>query len=308
MDCSTPGFPVLHYHLEFPRIHVHWVRDATPVSFCHQSFPASESFPMSWLFALGGQITGASASVLPVNIQSWFPLGLTNLISLQSKGLSRVFSNITVQKASILQCSAFFMLQLSHPYMTTGKTTALTIQTCVGKVMSLLFNRLSRFIIAFLPRSKCLLVSWLQSPPAQENKTWHCFHFSPPICHEVMGPDSWCRGRHSPFPMTNCPKSQINTLKQLGDYRIRTKSSGEISSKYKDLRKHSYCTFVKANLWKPQIICIYQIPHASLNVTSHFSSKLTTTLLQIKYFLLRKILLITLQSNWTFLARVKILN
>ena len=166
MDCSTTGFPVLHYHLEFPRIHVHWVRDAIPVSFCHQSFPASESFPMSQLFALGGQITGASASVLPGNIQSWFPLGLSNLISLQSKGLSRVFSNITVQKASILQHSAFFMLQLSHPYMTTGKTTALTIQTCVGKVMSLLFNTLSRFIIALLPRSKCLLVSWLQSPSA----------------------------------------------------------------------------------------------------------------------------------------------
>ena len=69
-------------------------------------------------------------------------------------------------KTLILRCSAFFMAQLSHPYMTTGKTIALTIQTFVGKIMSLLFNMLSRFVIAFLPRSKCLLISWLQSPSA----------------------------------------------------------------------------------------------------------------------------------------------
>ena len=69
-------------------------------------------------------------------------------------------------KASILQCSAFFMVQLSHPYMTTGKTIALTRQTFVGKIMSLLFNMLSRLVIAFFPRSKCLLISWLQSPSA----------------------------------------------------------------------------------------------------------------------------------------------
>ena len=98
----------------------------TPFSSCSQSFPASESFPMSWLIALGGQTIGVSASalVLPMNIQSWFPLGLTGLISLQSKGLSRVF-NMKVQKASncaqILWCSAFFMVQLSHLYMTTWK-------------------------------------------------------------------------------------------------------------------------------------------------------------------------------------------
>ena len=118
-------------------------------------FSASGSSLRSWLFASGGQSTGASASasVLPMNIQDWFPLGWTGLISLQSKGLSRVFSN-TCSKASILWPSAFFMVQLSHPHMTTGKTIALTRQTFVGKVMSLLFNTLSRFIIAFLPRSK----------------------------------------------------------------------------------------------------------------------------------------------------------
>ena len=110
---------------------------------CLQSFPASGSFPMSRLFASGGQSIGASASalVLPMNIQSSFPLGLTSLISLQTKGLSRVYFN-HCSKASILRCSAFFMVQLSHPHMTTGKA------------------------IAFLPRSKHLLTSQLQSPSA----------------------------------------------------------------------------------------------------------------------------------------------
>ena len=84
-------------------------------------------------------------------------------------------------KASVLRCSAFFTVQLSHPYMTTGITIALTRQTFVGKVMSLLLNMLSRLVITFLPRSKCLLISWLQSPSAvilehQKNKVWHCFH------------------------------------------------------------------------------------------------------------------------------------
>ena len=90
---------------------------------CPQFFPASGSFAMNWLFASGGQSIGASASasVLPMNIQGWFPLGLTSLISLQSKGLSRVSSNTTSSKASFLQCSAFFVVQLSHPYMTMEK-------------------------------------------------------------------------------------------------------------------------------------------------------------------------------------------
>ena len=107
MDCSTPGSSVLHRLPEFAQIHVHWVSDAiqpahplSPHFSCPQSFPASESFPMSWIFASGGQSTGASASasVLPMNIQGWFPLGLTGWTSLQSKRLSRVFSSTTVQK------------------------------------------------------------------------------------------------------------------------------------------------------------------------------------------------------------------
>ena len=138
-----------------------------PFSSCLQSFPASGYFPVSQLFTSGGQRIGASASasVLPMNIQDWFPLGLTGLISLHSKGHSRVFSSSTIldSKASILWCSAFFMVQLLPLYMTTGKTIALTMHTFGGKMVSLLFNTLSRFVITFLPKSKCLLISWLQS-------------------------------------------------------------------------------------------------------------------------------------------------
>ena len=132
---------------------------------CLQSFPASGSLQMSQVFASGSQSIGvsASASVLPMNIQDWFSLGLTGWISLQSKGLSRVLSNTTVQKYQ------FFGLQLSlwssshiHTWL-LEKTTALTRWTFVGKVMSLLFNMLSRLVIAFIPRSKYLLISWLQS-------------------------------------------------------------------------------------------------------------------------------------------------
>ena len=126
-----------------------------PFSSCPQSLPASESFPMSQLFTWGGHSIGvsASASVLPMNTQDWSPLGWTGWISLQSKGLSRVFSNTTVQKHQ------FFTVQLSHPYMTTGKTIALTRRTFVGQVISLLCNMLSWLVITLLPRSKRLLIS-----------------------------------------------------------------------------------------------------------------------------------------------------
>jgi len=132
-----------------------------------QSFRTSGSFQMSQLFTSGGQRMGASAlaSVLPMNIQDWYPLGWTGWISLQSKGLSRVFSNTTVQKHWVFSIS-FPLVQLSHPYMTTGKTIALTRWTFVGKVMSLLFNMLSGLVITFLSRSMCLFILWLQSPSA----------------------------------------------------------------------------------------------------------------------------------------------
>ena len=173
MDCSTAGFPVHHQLPKLTQTHVHRVGDAIqpshPLSSPSPSAPnpsQHKSFPMSQLFAWGGQSIGvsASASVLPMNTQDWPPLGRTGWISLQSKGLSILQHHNS--KASILQHSAFFIFQLSHPYMTTGKTIALTKQTFVGKVMSLLFNMLSRLVITFLPRSKRLLISWLQSPYA----------------------------------------------------------------------------------------------------------------------------------------------
>ena len=137
-----------------------------PLLFLPSIFPVSGSFLMSLLFASGSQSTGASASasLLPVNIQDWFPLGLTGLIFLKSKGLSRIFPNTTVQKPP--WHSSFFMVPLSHRYMTTGKTIVLTRQAFVGKIMFLLFNILSRLAIVFLLRSKLLLISWLQSSPA----------------------------------------------------------------------------------------------------------------------------------------------
>ena len=140
---------------------------------------------MSWLFAPGGRITGASASasVLPVKIQGWFPLGLTGLISLLSKGLTRVLQHYH-WKASILWRSAFSVVQLSHPYMTTVKTIALTIWTFVGKVVFLLFDTLSRFVTDACSLEGKFLISWLQSLSAvtlepKKIKVCHCFHFPP---------------------------------------------------------------------------------------------------------------------------------
>ena len=134
-----------------------------PFSFCFQYFPVSEYFPFSWLFALGNQSIEASASatVLTMDIHGWFPLGLTDLLAFQEtlKCLLQHHNS----KVSILPCSTFFMVQLSHPYMTASKTIALIIWTLVGKVMSLLFNMLPSLAIAFLPRRKHLLISWLQS-------------------------------------------------------------------------------------------------------------------------------------------------
>ena len=129
-----------------------------------------------------------------MNTQDLSPSGWTGWISLQSKGLSRVFSNTTVLKHQSFGCSAFFTVQLSHPYMTTGKTIALTRWTFVDKVMSLLFIMLSRLVITFLPKSKRCLISWLQSPPAvilepKKIKSDTVSTVSPSISHEVMGPD-----------------------------------------------------------------------------------------------------------------------
>ena len=120
------------------------------------------------------------------------------MISSLSKGLSRVFSS-TIQKHQFFSTQPSFTVQLSHPYMTTGKKTVLTIQTFVGKVMSLLFNMLFGFVIAFLPRSKHLLISWLQSLSTvilepKKIKSASISTFPPTICHEVTGPDAMILG------------------------------------------------------------------------------------------------------------------
>ena len=164
-------------------------------------------------FASGGQSIGVSTStsVLPKNTQDWSPLGWTGWISLQSKGLSRVFSNSTVQKHQFF-CAQLSIVQLSHPSMTTGKTIALTRWTFVDKVMSLLFNMLSRLVITFLPRSKHFLISWLQSPSAVNLKPpkIKSVTVSPSICHEVMGPYAmilvfWMLSFKSIFSLSSFP-------------------------------------------------------------------------------------------------------
>ena len=135
-------------------------------SSCLPSFPASGSFLRSQFFALRDQRIGASASVLPMNIQDWFPLGWTDLIFLQSKELSRVFSNTMVQKHQFFSAQPSLWSN-SHIHMwLLEKTIGLSRPSFVSKVMSLLFNMLSRLVIAFLPKSKNLLISRVQSPSA----------------------------------------------------------------------------------------------------------------------------------------------
>ena len=175
IDCSTPGFPVHHQLPEFTQNHVHQVGDA--IQPCHPlSIPSPPAFDPSqhWVFS--------NESVLPIRWPKYWSFSLSisssneysGLISCRMDWLDLFAFQGTLKsllqhhssKASVLLCSAFFIVQLSHPYMTTGKTIALTRQTFVGKVISLLLNILSRLVITFLPSSKHLLISWLQSPSA----------------------------------------------------------------------------------------------------------------------------------------------
>ena len=202
---STPGLPVHHQLPEFTQTYVHRVGDAIQPSrpLSSPSPPALNlpqhqgSFPMSQFFASGSQSIGSfSFSISPSSEYSGlisFRMDWLYLLAVQGtlKSLLQHHSS----KASILQCSAFLIVQLSHPYITTGKTIALTRWTFVGKVMSLLFNMLSRLVITFLPKSKCLLISWLQSPstvilePPKIKSATVC-PVSPSICHQVMGPEA----------------------------------------------------------------------------------------------------------------------
>ena len=201
MDCSMPGFPVHNQLLELAQTHVHWVGDAIqpfhpvlPFSSYLQSFSASGSFPMSQFFASDDQSIGVSpsSSVLPMNIQYWFPLGLTGLI-LQSKGLTRVFSNTTVQKHQLVTIQlCLWSNSHIHTWLLKKPQLWLTDLYCKNNVSA--FNILSRLFIALLPRSKHLLISWLQSPSAvilepKKIKSVTVSIVFPSICHEVIGLD-----------------------------------------------------------------------------------------------------------------------
>ena len=192
MDGSTVGFPVHHQLPELTQTHPHQVSDAIQPSHPLLSpSPPAFNFPSIRVFSnesvlhiRWSEYWNFSFSINPSNEYSGlisFRIDWFDLLAVQGtlKSLLQHHSS----KVSILQYSAFFIVQISHPYMTTGKIIALTRQTFVGKIMSLLFNMLSRLVIGFLPRSKHLLISWLQSPSAvileHMKKVCHCFHCFP---------------------------------------------------------------------------------------------------------------------------------
>ena len=199
MDCSTPGFPVLHRFCSdsYPLMPSNYLNLYHPLLPLPSIFPNIRVFsnelplcirwPKYWSFSFSINSFNEYSRLISFGI-GWFDLF----------AVQRTFKSLLQHhssKAPILQCSAFFMVQLSHLYLTTGKIIALTIRTFVGKVISLLFNILSRFVIALLPRSKHLLISWLQSPStvtleSKKIKSATTYTFSLSIRHEVMGPDA----------------------------------------------------------------------------------------------------------------------
>ena len=193
MNHRMPGLPVHHQLPEVTQTHVHWVHDAIqpshpllPLLLLPPTLPSitvfsnESSIRMRWPKSWGFSFSIIPSKEIPGLIS--FRMDWLDLLAVQGTLMSLLQHHSS--KASILQCSAFFTVQLSHPYMTTGKTIALTRWTLVGKVMSLLLNMLSRLVVTFLPRSKHLLILWLQSPSAvilepPKNKVWHCFYCFP---------------------------------------------------------------------------------------------------------------------------------
>ena len=192
MDCSIAGFPVLHHRLKLAQTQAHWVGDAiqpshrlsspSPPAFNlspNQRFSNESAFCIRW-----PKYWSFSFSISPSNEHSGLISFRMDLLAVQ-RTLKSLLQHHS-WKTSTLWHSAFFIVQLSRPYMTSGKTIALTMfdnQTFVGKVMSLLFNMLSSLVIAFLPKSKCLLISWLQSPSAMvlepKKIVFYCLHCFP---------------------------------------------------------------------------------------------------------------------------------
>ena len=201
MDYSAPSLPVLHHLLELAQTYVQWVSDAIQPSHLSSCSPpafnirniSNESglcirWPKYWSFSFSINPSNEYLGLISFRID-WI-----DLLAVQGTLKSLLQHHST--KASILWCSAFFIVQLSHPYITTGKTIVLTRQNFVGKIMSLMLFRL---VIAFLPRSKCLLISWLQSSSAvilehKKMKSVSVSFFYPSICHEVMGLDAMILG------------------------------------------------------------------------------------------------------------------
>ena len=199
-----PGLPIYHQLPEFTKTHVHCVGDAIKLSHPLSSllllpsiFPSIGVFsnesvlhirwPKYWSFNFNISPTSEKPELISFRMD-WLDL-------LAVRGTLKSLLQHNSSKAAIHQRSAFFIVQLSHPYMTTGKTIALTRRTFVGKVMSLLFNMLSRLVITFLPRSKRLFISWLPSPSTvilepKKIKSDAVSTVSPSISHEVMGPDA----------------------------------------------------------------------------------------------------------------------
>ena len=204
MNHSTPGLPIHHQLRSLPKLmSIESMMPSNHLILCHPLLFLSSTFPSIRVFSNESALHirwpkywSFSFNISPSNEYPGlisFRMDWLHLLVVQGtlKSLLQHHSS----KASILQRSAFFTVQLSHPYMTTGKTIVLTRWTFVDKVMSLLFNMLSRLVITFLPRSKCLLIAWLQSPSAvilepQKIKSDTVSTVSPSISHEVMGPDA----------------------------------------------------------------------------------------------------------------------
>ena len=203
MDCNMPGFPVHHQLPELAQTHVHQsVMPSNRLILCHplllpSVFPSirvfsSESvlrirWPKYWSFSFSISLSNEHPGLIS------FRMDWLDFLAVQ--GTLKSFLQHHSSKASVLQRSAFFIVKLSHPYMTIGKTIALIRCTFVDKVISLLFNMLSRLVITFLPRSKHLLISRLQTPSAvilepQNIKSVTVSIVTPSICHDVMGPDA----------------------------------------------------------------------------------------------------------------------